>query len=128
MSQSDQILAESRFLECPIRDSLNQLVIDLLDKLSGEQPLLTFLRLLIGESGRFLELAQTFVRNFEQLNLEKLSYLLAQHPDLHVTDPEITARLFVGSIVHYYSIIREILPLDRDRFVNGLLDLIVGEN
>jgi TetR/AcrR family transcriptional regulator, regulator of autoinduction and epiphytic fitness len=36
MSQSEQVLDESRFLESPIRDSLKQLAIDLLDKLSGE--------------------------------------------------------------------------------------------
>jgi AcrR family transcriptional regulator len=132
MSQSDRVLAESRFLECPIRDSLKQLAIELLDKLSGEQPLLTMLRLIIGESGRFPELAQTFVRNFEQPNLEKMSYLFAQHPDLNVADPEIIARSFVGSIVHYCIIQemlhgREILPLDRDRFVDGLINLIIGE-
>jgi AcrR family transcriptional regulator len=131
MSQSDRVLDESRFLECPIRDSLQQLAIDLLDKLSGEQPLLTLLRLIIGESGRFPELAQTFVRNFEQPNLEKMSELLDRHPDLNLADPEITARFFIGSIVHY-SIVqemlhgREILPLERDRFVNGLIDLIVS--
>jgi AcrR family transcriptional regulator len=131
MSQSDQVLDESRFLELPIRDSLKQLAIDLLDKLSGEQPLLTLLRLIIGESGRFPALAQTFVRNFEQPNLEKMSYLLDRHPDLNVADPDIAARFFIGSIVHY-SIIqemlhgREILPLERDRFVDGAIDLIVG--
>jgi AcrR family transcriptional regulator len=132
MSQSDRVLEQNRFLESPIRDSLKQLAIDLLDKLSGTQPLLTLLRLIIGESGRFPELAQTFVRNFEQPNLEKMSDLFAQHPDLNLTDPEITARFFIGSIVHY-SIVqemlhgREILPLERDRFVNGLIDLIVGD-
>jgi AcrR family transcriptional regulator len=132
MSQSDRVLEQNRFLESPIRDSLKQLAIDLLDKLSGAQPLLTLLRLIIGESGRFPELAQTFVRNFEQPNLETMSDLFAQHPDLNLADPEITARFFIGSIVHY-SIVqemlhgREILPLERDRFVNGLIDLIVGE-
>ena len=132
MSQSDRVLDESRFLEYPIRDSLKQLAIDLLDKLSGEQPLLTLLRLIIGESGRFPELAQTFVRNFEKPNLEKMSYLFAQHPDLNVADPELTARFFIGSIVHYCIIQemlhgREILPMERDRFVDGAIDLIVGE-
>jgi AcrR family transcriptional regulator len=132
MSQSDRVLDAGRFLECPIRDSLKQLAIDLLDKLTGEQPLLTLLRLIIGESGRFPELAQTFVRNFEKPNLKQLSDLLNQHPDLNLTDPEITTRLFIGSIIHY-SIIqemlhgREILPLERDRFVDGLIDSIVGQ-
>jgi AcrR family transcriptional regulator len=133
MSQSDRVLDEARFLQNPIDDSLKLMAIDLLGKLSGEQPLLTLLRLIIGESGRFPELAQTFVRNFEKPNLDKLRDLLTQHPDLNLADPEITARLFVGSIVHY-SIVqemlhgREILPLEPDRFVDGLIDLIVIEH
>jgi AcrR family transcriptional regulator len=133
ISQSDRVLESRRFLECPIRDSLKQLAIDLLNQLSGEQPLLALLRLIIGESGRFPDLAQTFVRNFEKPNLEQLSYLLAQHPDINVADPEITTRFFIGSIIHY-SIIqemlhgREILPLERERFVDGLIDMIVGKH
>ena len=131
MSQSDRILDEARFLQNPIHDSLKFMAIDFLDKFSGDQPLLSLFRLIIGESGRFPDLAQNFVRNFEQPILEKLSYLLAQHPDLKVADPEVTARLFVGSMVHY-GIVQEllhgraILPMDRDRFVDGLIKLIVS--
>jgi AcrR family transcriptional regulator len=131
MTQSDRLLDEERFLQHPIRDSLKLMAIDFLDKFSGEQPLLTLLRLIIGESGRFPDLAQTFVRNFEKPTLEKMSYLFAHHPDINVSDPEITARFFIGSIVHYVIVQeilhgREILPLERDRFVDGLIDLIVG--
>jgi AcrR family transcriptional regulator len=132
MSQSDRLLDEARFLQSPIRDSLKRIAIDFLEKFSGDQPLLTLFRLIIGESGRFPELAQTFVRNFEKPTLEKMTALLAHHPDLKLADPEVTARLFVGSIVHYGIIQeilhgREILPLARDRFVDGLIDLIVGD-
>jgi TetR/AcrR family transcriptional regulator, regulator of autoinduction and epiphytic fitness len=132
MTQSDQLLEEGRFLQLPIRNSLKQLAIAFLDRSSGEQPLLTFLRLIIGESGRFPDLAQTFVRNFEKPTLEKFSYLFAHHPDLNVADPEITARFFVGSMVHYVIVQeilhgRDILPLEPDRFVDGLIDLIVSE-
>jgi TetR/AcrR family transcriptional regulator, regulator of autoinduction and epiphytic fitness len=50
---------------------------------------------------------------------------------LNVADPEITARFFVGSIMHYVIVQevlhgRDIIPLDPDRFVDGLIDLIVG--
>ena len=131
MSQSDRILDEERFLHHPIHDSLKLIAIDFLDKFSGEQPLLSLFRLMIGESGRFPDLAQTFVRNFERPILEKLSHLLTQHPDLTVADPDVTARFFVGSMVHYGIVQeilhgREILPIDRDRFIDGLIKLIVG--
>lgn len=131
MSQRDRILDEARFLHHPIHDSLKLIAIDFLDKFSGEQPLLSLFRLMIGESGRFPDLAQTFVRNFELPILEKLSYLLTQHPDLKVADPDVTARFFIGSMVHYGIVQeilhgREILPIDRDRFIDGLIKLIVG--
>jgi TetR/AcrR family transcriptional regulator, regulator of autoinduction and epiphytic fitness len=132
MSQSDRLLDEERFLEHPIRKSLQLIAIDFLDKFSGEQPLLTLFRLIIGESGRFPDLAQTFVRNFEKPVIEKLSYLFTHHPGLKVADPEITARFFIGSIMHYGIVQeilngREILPLERDRFVDGLIDLIISD-
>jgi TetR/AcrR family transcriptional regulator, regulator of autoinduction and epiphytic fitness len=131
VSQSDRLLDKSRFLQLPIRDSLKQLAMGFLQGSSGEQPLLTLFRLIIGESGRFPDLAQTFVRNFEKPTLEQFSYLFEHHRDLNVADPEITARFFVGSIMHYVIVQevlhgRDIIPLDPDRFVNGLIDLIVG--
>lgn len=127
-----KLLGDSRFLQLPLRESLKQLTTILLDKFSSEQPLSTLFRLLIGESGRFPDLAQTFVRNIEQPILKELSRLFANHPDLRATDPEVIARFFQGSIVHYIIVQeilhgREILPLERDRFVNGLIDLIIGE-
>lgn len=127
-----KLLGDSRFLQLPLRESLKQLATILLDKFSGEQPLSTLFRLLIGESGRFPDLAQTFVRNIEQPILKELSHLFANHPDLRATDPEVIARFFQGSIVHYIIVQeilhgREILPLERDHFVNGLIDLIIGE-
>jgi TetR/AcrR family transcriptional regulator, regulator of autoinduction and epiphytic fitness len=131
VSQNDRLLDESLFLQLPIRDSLKQLAMGFLAGSSGEQPLLTLFRLIIGESGRFPDLAQTFVKNFEKPTLEKFSDLFTRHPDLNVADPEITARFFVGSIMHYVIVQevlhgRDILPMDHDRFVDGLIDLIVG--
>jgi AcrR family transcriptional regulator len=133
MSQSDRLLDEERFLQHPIRESLKLIAIDFLDKFSGEQPLLTLFRLIIGESGRFPDLAQTFVRNFEKPIIEKMSYLFAHHPDLNVADSEITARFFIGNMVHYAIVQeilngRDILPMERDRFVDGSIDLIVSGN
>jgi AcrR family transcriptional regulator len=127
-----KLLGDSRFLQLPLRESLKQLATILLDKFSGDQPLSTLFRLLIGESGRFPDLAQTFVRNIELPVLDKLSQLFANHPDLKATDPELIARFFQGSIMHYVIIQEilhggEILPLERDRFVNGLIDLLMGE-
>lgn len=126
-----KLLGDSRFLQLPLRESLKQLATILLDKFGSEQPLSTLFRLLIGESGRFPDLAQAFVRNIEQPILKELSHLFANHPDLRATDSEVIARFFQGSLVHYIIVQeilhgREILPLERDHFVNGLIDLIMG--
>jgi AcrR family transcriptional regulator len=121
-----------RLLQIPLRDGLKQIATTTLEKLSGKQPLFTVIRLIIGESGRFPALAQTFVRNGEKPILKELTDLFANHPDIKAGDPEVLARCFHGSIVHYIIIQeilhgREILPLERDRFVNGLIDIILGE-
>ena len=45
----------------------------------------------------------------------------------------VTARIFIGSVVHYLIVQKvlhgsEILPLERDRMVNGLIALITAQD
>lgn len=127
-----ELLDDDNLLQMPLREGLRQIATVVLKQLSGEQPLFNLIRLIIGESGRFPLLAQTFVRNAQKPLLEQLSYLFAHHPDFKGTDPEVAARCFHGSIVFYIIIQeilhgRDILPMERDRFINGLINLIVGE-
>lgn len=131
-SRQSKLIERERRLQLPLRDSLKQIATISLNQISGKQPIFTLIRLIVGESGRFPALAQTFVRNGEKPMLEELSYLFAHHPDLKAANPDILARCFHGSIV-YYIIVQEILhgeeilPLERDRFIDGLIDLIVGQ-
>jgi AcrR family transcriptional regulator len=116
--------------QLPLRDLLRHMATQMLEIMSGEQPLFTLIRLIIGESGRFPELAQTFIRNVDKPRLEELTQLFATHPDSRASDPEVTARLFTGSIVHYVIVQeilhgKEIVPLERERFIEGLVDLMV---
>ena len=97
----------------------------------SNQPFLTLMRLIIGESEQFPELAQTFVRELTKPLLERLSTYLANHPELEFTDPEIAARVFSGSMVHYLIVQemmggKEIMPLECDRMVDGLVDLMMA--
>jgi TetR/AcrR family transcriptional regulator, regulator of autoinduction and epiphytic fitness len=131
-NRESKLLEGDVLLQLPLRYGLKQLATLLLDEFYSEQSLSTFIRLIIGESGRFPDLAQMFIRNADKPILEKLTYLFANHPDMKATDPEVMARCFHGSIVHYIILQeilhgQEILPLERDRFVNGLIDLIVGK-
>ncbi len=102
----------------------------ILDHASQEPHFLTFLRLVIAESGRFPQLAQIFVRNLTKPGIERLTQYLASHPELKLPDPEATARIFIGSLVYFQLTQemmhgKEIIPMERDRLVDGLLQLIL---
>jgi AcrR family transcriptional regulator len=102
----------------------------LLDQASQEPQFLIFVRLVIAESGRFPQLAQTFVRNLAKPAIERLTEYLAFHPELKLSDPEATARIFIGSLVYYQLTQdmmhgKEIIPMERDRLIDDLLHLIL---
>jgi AcrR family transcriptional regulator len=108
---------------------LHQIATFFLEDFSHNQQLMTLMRLLIGESERFPQLAQTFVREIEKPIIEALSSYLASHPQLKLPDPMVAARIFVGSLVHYLIVQnimhgRDILPLEHDRLVDGLIQMI----
>jgi len=110
---------------------LRQLITTALDQMLSDPEHLAFIRLIIGESGRFPELAQTFVRGIDKPGLEVLTQYLATCPDLKLSDPEAAARVVVGTLVHFIIIQemlhgRDILPMERDRLVNTLIELITG--
>ncbi len=102
----------------------------MLDNIAQNSQDLTFFRIIIAESGRFPELAQAFVQNIEKPNLEFLTQYFAAHPKLQLADPEVAARTFIGTLIHF-MIVRnllhggDILPMERDRLIDSLLDLII---
>jgi len=102
----------------------------MLANIAADPQVLTFLRIVIGESGRFPELARTFVEYVEKPTLMRLTTYLAQHPALDLPDPEVAARAFTGAMVHFV-IMRdllhggEILPMECDRLLDNLLPLIL---
>ena len=61
-----------------------------------------------------------------------LSAYFKNHPDLDYADPEIAARMFVGTLMHYvitHEILhgQEILPIEQSRLINGLVEMMVRE-
>ena len=98
---------------------------------SGNKPFLTLMRLIIGESEKFPALSQAFVRVLTKPMLERLTAYLGNHPQLNFSDPEIAARAFAGTMVHYLIVQeimggKEILPLEGDRMIDGLIDLMMA--
>jgi TetR/AcrR family transcriptional regulator, regulator of autoinduction and epiphytic fitness len=108
---------------------LKRFAAEMLNNIATDPQLLTFMRLIIGESGRFPELARAFVQNIEKPTLEMLTQYLTDCPQLQLADPEVSARAFIGGIVHFV-LMQEVLhggdlvPIDRDRLLDHLVDLI----
>lgn len=110
---------------------LRYLANNMLDSTTRDQQFLAFVRLVIGESGRFPELARIFIQSFDRAGREELSQYLASCSELKLTDPEATAYLFIGSLVNFLihqEIMhgKDVLLMERDRFVDSLIDLIIG--
>ena len=86
-------------LEGEPRMVLRQLAQHALDLMGNDPQMMDFARLLIGESGHFPELAQTFVSHLSKPGIDRLSYYLACHPELEIADSEaqracLSARFF----------------------------------
>ncbi|MEC4892473.1 MAG: TetR/AcrR family transcriptional regulator [Oscillatoria sp. PMC 1051.18] len=118
-------------LQEPPEKVLHQIATSVLENFARNRPLLTLMRLIIGESERFPELARTFVREIQKPLLEQLSLYLASQPQLNLSQPMVTARIFTGTLVHYLIIQHimygsEILPLEQEDLVNGLIESIAA--
>lgn len=88
-----------------------------------------FIRIIIGESGRFPELAKAYVNNLAKPGITALTNYLKSHPELKLEDPEATVRIIVGSLVYFVMLQemlhgKDIMPLESDRLTNTLIDLI----
>ena len=110
----------------------NNLLNQFSKKVSDTPEVLDLIRLMIGESGRFPMLAQYMVRSIDKNVVQVLSQYLRSHPELQLTDPEATTRVFLGAIVHYTMIeymlqAGEVMPMERERLVDCLVGLIVGK-
>ncbi len=112
---------------------LRRYATEMLDNVAQDPQVLTFLRIIIGESGRFPELARAFVQNIEKPGLDFLTRYFTAHPKLQLTDPEVAARTFSGTLIHFV-ILRDLLhgedivPMERERLLDSLLDLIIHKN
>ncbi|MHC5596898.1 MAG: TetR/AcrR family transcriptional regulator [Nostoc sp.] len=108
---------------------LRQLGTKLLEQMNHDLEHCAFMRVLIGESGRFPELTQICVRAMIKPMLETIAQYFAVHPELNITDPEATARIFLGTLVNFHVTQdvmhgRDIIPMESDRLIDALTHLI----
>jgi AcrR family transcriptional regulator len=108
------------------------LFLDSFSKSIGDTPeLLDLLRLAIAESGRFPMLAKSLIVSKDKQFVDVFAYYLGTHPELGLPDPEAIARVFLGTFVHFMMVeyifqAQEVLPMQRQRLVNCLVELITG--
>lgn len=135
-----QDLAEDKFrtvmgLEQPeslkgeAKEVLSAMATSILENAKGDRAFQDFIRIIIGESGRFPELAQVYVNNLAKPAIETLTRYFKSHPELKLADPEATVRVMIGTLIYFVLLQEmlhgdEIVPLKSDRLVNTLTEMI----
>ena len=112
---------------------LSEMATRMLENSKSDRTFQDFIRIIIGESGRFPELAQAYVRHLAKPAIETLTQYFTCHPELKLDDPEATVRVMIGTLVYFVMLQemlhgKEILPLENERLVNTLTDLIINSN
>lgn len=108
---------------------LRQVITQAIDSEMQDIDYQNFVRLVAGESARFPHLAQAFIENLTKPAIEELTAYLNDRPELHLADTEATAHILLGSTAFYILSQRimhghTILPLDSQRLVDSLVDLV----
>ncbi len=109
---------------------LRQVATRLLEMMAVDHEYIAFLRLIIGESGRFPSLAQLFIQALPQKVWTLLSQYFAAHPELNLSNPDAAARIFMGALISYVMTQKllhghEIAPMNADVFIASLVDIVV---
>ena len=89
-----------------------------------------FMRTIVGESGRFPELAKICVKNLLEPEIEAIGQYLAAHPELKISDPQAAALLFISTLAHYHIVQeilhgKDIIQIDRSRIVDNLMEMML---
>ncbi len=99
-------------------------------KFDEDEEFSCFMRVIIGESGRFPELAKVCVVNLFKPTIDAIAQYLGIHPELRIADPEAAALLFVSTLAHYHVVQdllygKEVMPMERSRIVDTLMELML---
>lgn len=97
----------------------------------SDRSLQNFMRIIIGESGRFPELAKAYVNNVAKPAIETLTQYFQSHPELELEDPEATVRVMVGTMAYFVMLQemmhgKDIIPIEGDRVIETLTNLITN--
>ena len=112
---------------------LRRLATAFLDSTLKDRQFHDFMRLIVGESGRFPELAQAFVHYIAKPFIEILNQYLTAHSELKILDPEAAVRVFIGTLVNFVIFQellhgKKVLPMEQDRLIDTLINLIAPKD
>ncbi|WP_088889689.1 TetR/AcrR family transcriptional regulator [Leptolyngbya ohadii] len=112
---------------------LRQLANNMLDSCIDSPEKVTFIRMILGESGRFPELGRAFVEHMDKPMLDVLTHYLSTHSEFNLPDPQAVAYSFAGTLIfflmtHIMLHGEDILRMDRERLVNHLIAMSCGNN
>ncbi|MEL6553157.1 MAG: TetR/AcrR family transcriptional regulator [Cyanobacteria bacterium J06621_11] len=122
---------DERTMKGEPRVVLTQLAEEVLDESACDPQFCEFMRLIIGESGRFPELSAPYIQNVAKPLIEGLTRYLSACEDLKLDDPEASARTFMGTLIYFVMLQRvlggaELMPMEGDRIVTTVVNLIVS--
>ncbi len=92
---------------------------------------LCFIRLITAESGKRPDLCEVFLTNLVQPAITHLTQYLKTCEQLQIKDPEATARIFVGALIHFMMVQEllqgnKLMPMESERLIDNLIEMIVN--
>jgi AcrR family transcriptional regulator len=92
---------------------------------------MNFYRLIVGESGRFPQLAKFYLEQFELPELQTSTVYLQNLPQLRSSDPEAVAWIISGTLRNYYQMMemfpgKEVMTMTLDRLIEALIEMLLN--
>jgi hypothetical protein len=127
--KEDQDLAFD--LDVPPREVLRQIGEKFLRR-QKDPRFLALLRVIVGESERFPELARSFNRKVILPGIEAFKTHCDRHPEYNIENPEAMARVFVGALANYIVqqeilYCREIMPFNMEHLRDYLINVLIAK-
>jgi TetR/AcrR family transcriptional regulator of autoinduction and epiphytic fitness len=126
-----QIKFNAEILSGPPEESLPRLLASMVNTISDDDDYQDFVRLVIGESGRYPELARTFVTYLVRPGLQQMQDYLEQHPEFGFADSQAIAQIILGSAVYmcltqYILQGHDIMPLSKENYIEAMAKLMLN--
>jgi TetR/AcrR family transcriptional regulator, regulator of autoinduction and epiphytic fitness len=130
VSEKIQMLFGSQPLQGEPSVVLRRVAVNALKQIASDRQYLSLLRLVFAESEQFPNLGQVFLCNGFGRSIKTLTEYFSSHSELEISDPEATARIFVGTLMSYLLTMemlhgKQIMPMESDRLIDNLVNLVI---